>query len=181
MNFIQNIDVSIVLWIQNTLRSDSMTTFWSLITCLGNGGAFWIVSAVFLLCFKKTRPVGITALVSLMLCNLATNLILKELFARPRPFQYTDAVIPLIKNPGDYSFPSGHTSASFSCAFIYYRMLPEKYGIPSILLASMIAFSRIYLGVHYPTDILGGILVACISSRAAWQATHTAADADKKE
>lgn len=181
MNFIQNMDISIVLWIQNTLRSDSITTFWSLITCLGNGGAFWIFSAVFFLCFKKTRLVGITALVSLMICNLATNLILKELFARPRPFQYTDAVIPLIKNPGGYSFPSGHTSSSFACALIYYRMLPKKCGIPSILLASMIAFSRIYLGVHYPTDILGGILVACIVSWAAWLTTHTVANADEKE
>lgn len=171
MGFIQNLDISIVLWIQNALRNEWMTTFWSLITCLGNGGWFWIVSAVFLLCFKKTRPVGITALVSLMLCNLATNFILKELFARPRPFQYTDAVISLIKEPKSFSFPSGHTSASFACALVYYRMLPEKYGVPSLLLAAMIAFSRVYLGVHYPTDILGGVLVAYMASMAAWQAT----------
>lgn len=110
------------------------------------------------------RPVGVTALISLVVCFVATNLVLKNVIARPRPFDEISAVIPLIIKPEDYSFPSGHTCASFASAFVYYRMLPRKYGAAAVFLAALIGFSRIYLGVHYPTDILGGILVAYVGS-----------------
>lgn len=165
MSWIQQIDGNILLWVQEHLRGDFFTPFWKCITFLGNAGWFWIVLGLLLICFKKTRPVGITALISLAVCFIATNLVLKNIIARPRPFDDLSAVIPLIIKPVDYSFPSGHTCASFASAFVYYRRLPKKYGIAAIVLATMIAFSRIYLGVHYPADILGGILVAYAGSK----------------
>ena len=70
----------------------------------------------------------------------------------------------LIKQLSSYSFPSGHTSSSFAAAFIIYRMMPKKAGIPALILAAMSGFSRMYVGVHYPTDVLGGVLVAFVSS-----------------
>ena len=85
---------------------------------------------------------------------LITNVCLKNLVARPRPMS-VEGLVPLIGKPTDYSFPSGHTCASFACALVLYRILPKKYGVPAVILASLIAFSRLYVGVHYPTDGAG--------------------------
>lgn len=172
MEVLQQLDSSILIWIQETLRNDFMTRFWIFITSLGDGG-FWTITGLLMLCFKKTRRVGITALISLMICSLMTNQILKNLFARPRPFQEIIDVISLIRKPMGYSFPSGHTSSSFAAAIIYYRMLPKRYGVPALILAGMIGFSRLYLGVHYPSDVLGGIIVALIGSMAAYYAIQS--------
>ena len=75
-----------------------------------------------------------------------------------------EGLVPLIRKPTDYSFPSGHTCASFACTLVLYRILPKKYGVPAVLLAALIAFSRLYVGVHYPTDVLGGLAVGIFSS-----------------
>lgn len=160
----QELDINILLWIQNHLRLEEFTPFWKAITFLGDSGWFWIVSGVVLICFKKTRPVGVAALLSLLVGFLITNVFLKNAIARPRPFDVSSEIVPLIKKPGDYSFPSGHTCASFSAALVYYRMLPRKYGVLAVILASLVALSRLYLGVHYPSDILGGFLVAVVGS-----------------
>ena len=88
---------------------------------------------------------------------------------RTRPYETVAAIIPLIPRPVDSSFPSGHTCASFAAAFIYFRMLPRSYGISALILAALIAFSRLYLGVHYPTDVLVGFLVAALVSTAAYR------------
>lgn len=82
----------------------------------------------------------------------------KNAVARPRPFDTYTQIIPLITRPKDYSFPSGHTCASFAVALVCLRMLPGKWGILPVVLAGMIAFSRLYLGVHYPGDVLAGFL-----------------------
>lgn len=164
MMALQNLDMNILLWIQEHLRTDVLTPFWKVITFLGNGGWFWIVLCVILICFGKTRKAGITAALSLALGFLITNLLLKNIVARPRPFDSYAQILPLITKPTDYSFPSGHTCASFACALVYLRMLPKKSGVPAVILAGMIAFSRLYLGVHYPGDVLTGFLVAVFTS-----------------
>lgn len=112
----------------------------------------------------KNAKGGITAVLSLALGFLITNLLLKNIVARPRPFDSYAQILPLITKPTDYSFPSGHTCASFACALVYLRMMPEKFGVPSVILAGMVAFSRLYLGVHYPGDVLAGFLVAVFTS-----------------
>ena len=147
MSWITGIDVSILLFIQEHVRMDVMNPFWKGITALANAGLFWIILGIILLIPKKTRKVGWMALLSLALGALITNVTLKNLVARIRPYDLVNTIVPLIARPTDYSFPSGHTCASFASAAIYYR----------------IAFSRMYVGVHYPTDVLGGILIGLAS------------------
>lgn len=164
MDWITNIDVSILLFIQEHIRMDWMDGIWKLITFLGDAGWFWIALGIVLLIPKKTRKVGLMALLALGLGALITNVTLKPLIARTRPFDLVEAIVPLVDRPHDFSFPSGHTCASFACAWVYYRMLPKKYGVPAVILAALIGVSRLYVGVHYPTDVLGGFLVGMISA-----------------
>lgn len=164
INTMQGFDTEILLWIQENLRSDVFTPFWKMLTFLGNVGWFWIVLGMVLVCFKQTRIVGISVLLSLMFSFAVTNVVLKNLVARTRPFDAVSTIIPLITRPKDYSFPSGHTSAAFAAAFICYMMLPRRYGGAALLLAVLVACSRLYLGVHYPSDVLGGIVIALAGS-----------------
>lgn len=161
---IQQLDGEILLQIQQHLRSDMLTSFMKSVTFLGNGGWFWILCAVVLLVIPKTRKTGCAAALSLILGAIVTNLLLKNIVARPRPFAELEALIPLITKPKDFSFPSGHTTASFAVALVMLRMLPKKFGIPAVVLAALVAFSRLYLGVHYPTDVLTGFVVALVGS-----------------
>lgn len=166
---IQQLDGEILLLIQQYLRTDMLTPFMKIVTFLGNGGWFWILCAVVLLAVPKTRKTGYAAVLSLIFGVIVTNLLLKNIVARPRPFAEIEALIPLIAKPTDFSFPSGHTTASFAVALVMLRMLPKKIGIPAVVLAALVAFSRLYLGVHYPTDVLAGFVVALVgSSLAVW-------------
>ena len=166
---VQNLDGEILLQIQQHLRTDMLTPLMKFVTFLGNGGWFWILCAVVLLAIPKTRKTGYAAVLSLIFGVIVTNLLLKNIVARPRPFAEIEALIPLIAKPTDFSFPSGHTTASFAVALVMLRMLPKKFGIPAVVLAALVAFSRLYLGVHYPTDVLVGFVVALVgSSLAVW-------------
>lgn len=166
---VQNLDGEILLQIQQHLRTDMLTPLMKFVTFLGNGGWFWILCAVVLLAVPKTRKTGYAAVLSLIFGVIVTNLLLKNIVARPRPFAEIEALIPLIAKPTDFSFPSGHTTASFAVALVMLRMLPKKIGIPAVVLAALVAFSRLYLGVHYPTDVLAGFVVALVgSSLAVW-------------
>lgn len=164
MDLIFQIDQAILLWIQEYLRNDIFTILWKGITFLGDGGWFWLTSAVTLICFKKTRKTGIVSLCSIALCYIICNLCLKNLIARPRPYTMIPELSILIEPLKSFSFPSGHTANSFAVAMIYHKMLPKKYGIPAMVLAGLISFSRLYLGVHYPTDVIGGVLIAWVCS-----------------
>ena len=166
---VQNLDGEILLQIQQHLRTDMLTPLMKIVTFLGNGGWFWILCAVVLFAIPKTRKTGYAAVLSLIFGVIVTNLLLKNIVARPRPFAEIEALIPLIAKPTDFSFPSGHTTASFAVALVMLRMLPKKIGIPAVVLAALVAFSRLYLGVHYPTDVLAGFVVALVgSSLAVW-------------
>lgn len=136
-------------------------------TKLGDVGIIWILISVILLFTKKYRKMGMAGLLALMFGGLLTNLFLKEWLARERPFNYLDELrlkeVLIIKKPSEYSFPSGHTTASFATGIVlayYFR----KYRIPIISLAIIISFSRMYLYVHFLTDILGGVIVGTISA-----------------
>ena len=158
-----NREVRILLWVQNYFRTDSWTKFWKKITFLGDYGWFWIAMTGFLLCLPGTRRAGLLAALGLGISSFLTNVVLKNAFHRIRPYDRSSDLIPLIPPQRDLAFPSGHTCASFACAFIYLWLLPASFGIPMILLASLIGFSRIYLGVHYPSDVLAGIFVALVT------------------
>ena len=164
LEWIQNIDAQILLFIQQYIRQDMMNWFWKGITFLGDGGWFWIVLGVVLLIPKKTRKSGFTALLALIIGSVITNLVLKTAVARIRPYDAVEGLVPLVKKLRDYSFPSGHTCASFSCAVVYYKMYPDIKGKGAMVLAVLIALSRLYVGVHYPTDVLGGAIVGWLSA-----------------
>ncbi|MCH3950632.1 MAG: phosphatase PAP2 family protein [Acidaminococcus sp.] len=164
---ITSIDHAILLWIHETLRTDIGTHFWEEVTDLGNVGLMWILLSVSLCLFKKTRLVGLSALAAFVIDAFLTNGVLKHWMARPRPFITYEDIMPLIPPPTDFSFPSGHTTSSFAVAFVFFELLPKKLSIPALLVAAAIAFSRLYLGVHYPTDVLAGMFIGYIVSRIA--------------
>lgn len=156
MELLLNLDASILLWIQEHLRTPGLTVFFKQITRLGNAGIFWILLSICLLLFTKTRKTGGMAIVSLAISFVINNLFLKNVVARTRPYEVVEGLNRLIEKQVDYSFPSGHTASSFAVAMILYLELPKKYGIPLLILAVLISFSRLYLGVHYPSDVLAG-------------------------
>ena len=157
----EGIDLPILDWIAANLWCPFLDTAMPLITLLGDAGIFWMAMAAVLLLFKKTRRVGLgmgfAMLMGLLLCNLT----LKPLCQLPRPYDYQYDVfgkmIPLIiERQHDFSFPSGHTIASFEAAGVI-MLNNKKWGIAALILACLIAFSRLYLYVHYPTDVLVSI------------------------
>ena len=164
IDFITSIDKEILYFIQEFLRSEFFNRIFCFITSLGNGGFIWIVISIILLISKKTRKVGVLSLCSLLLCYVTNDLIIKKLVARERPFNQFSELIPLIKKPTDFSFPSGHTASSFASAGILFRYLDKKYGILAIVFAGIIAFSRLYVGVHFPSDVIVGIIMGLLSS-----------------
>lgn len=154
----------------NTLQNlhtpllDQMMVF---LTTLGNGGMVWIALSIGLLVIPKYRLCGLTMMAALLISVIFGNVILKNIVERPRPSWIDLSVALLIPNPTDYSFPSGHTFMSFAAAgslFIYNK----KSGTAAIVLASLIGFSRMYLYVHYPSDVLAGALFGLAAAGAAF-------------
>ena len=157
-------ELKILDWLQ-TIRTPIGDALMCFITSLGNVGAIWIVLAVVLIAIPKTRKSGIIVAAALIIDAVLCSGILKNVFCRIRPFDVNTAIQVLITKPRDFSFPSGHTSASFAAANALYLAKERKLFILTLVLACLIAFSRMYLYVHYPTDILGGIVFLLVSHR----------------
>lgn len=128
------------------------------ISTIGNNAAIWICIALILMTTKKYRTIGLMITGALFFCLLIGNVTLKPYFARIRPFHVFTDVVLLIKGPTDFSFPSGHTMTSFASATVLV-LKNKRWGQWAIVLASIIAFSRIYLFVHYPSDIIAGLII----------------------
>ena len=158
LDYIQGFDDLLLGFIQAHTHTAVLDVVMPVVSGLGNLGIIWIVTALVLICFKKHRAAGVTLLVALILCALIGNLGLKPLIARPRPCWVDPNVVLLIPSPSDYSFPSGHTFSSFAAATVLFWH-SKRMGICAIVLAALIAFSRLYLFVHYPTDVLAGIIL----------------------
>lgn len=157
-------EASIILWIQENLRGP-LDGLWVFITHLGDDGLLWIAMGITLLFFNKTRSIGFTVLLSLLFDFLMINVTLKGVFSRPRPFVVNEAIVTLISKPSPFrSFPSGHSGGSFAAMFALYKWVPKKIGIPALVLAALVALSRLYVGVHYPTDIIGGCMIGFMCS-----------------
>lgn len=129
------------------------------VTSLGNFSIAWVMLALVLILIPKTRKIGFVVMAAVILDSVLCNVILKNIFLRPRPCDVNTAIKLLIPRPLGYSFPSGHTSASFAAVSALYFSGENKIWKAALALAILIAFSRMYLYVHYPTDVLGGILV----------------------
>lgn len=160
-------DIGILDFIQLYLRCDFLDTVMPLITMLGNGGILWILVCLVLLISPKTRKIGLVVMLALILEALCCNVILKPLIARVRPFDVNTAVQLLISRPRDFSFPSGHTGASFAVVGALY-FSKHRLWIPSLIISILIAFSRLYLYVHYPTDVLAGALIGILAGWLGW-------------
>lgn len=132
-----------------------------IITTLGNAGAIWLLMAVVLLIMPKHRTAGLAVLFSLVISFLIGNIVLKLFFARVRPFDIDTTIQLLIQRPRDFSFPSGHTAASFSSVSALF-ISKNRLWIPGLVLACLIAFSRLYLYVHYPSDVLAGAVLGIV-------------------
>ncbi|MDO4739489.1 MAG: phosphatase PAP2 family protein [Eubacteriales bacterium] len=154
-------ELDILLWMQEHLRTDLLDGLLKFISALGNGGVFWIVLTVLLLCFKKTRKAGVASAVALALMQIMGNMLIKPLVERARPCDVEQAVDMIIGRPHGYSFPSGHTASSFAVVFAF-CFAGSFLWKPALVLAAPIAFSRMYLFVHYPTDILGGLMLGLV-------------------
>jgi len=164
ISLLQNIDNSILLFIKNNMHGHMMDKAMVIITSLGNVGIIWIIIAVLLMINKKYRKIGVMALGALILSTILGEGILKHVVQRLRPSQDIPVINMLIAKPLSYSFPSGHTTSSFAVAGVLAKYL-KKYTIGFLGLASLIAFSRLYLYVHYPTDVVAGIILGLICSK----------------
>ena len=160
--FLQQLELPFLYWIQ-TLHHPVLDEWMVRITCLGNGGWFWILVALILLCFKKTRPMGITMSISMAVGFLIGNVALKNLFARQRPCWVDSGVALLVARPSDFSFPSGHSMVSFEGAVSIW-LYNRKGGSLALGLAALIACSRLYLFVHFPTDVLAGSILGALTA-----------------
>ncbi|WP_017414050.1 phosphatase PAP2 family protein [Clostridium tunisiense] len=163
MEFLHSIDKSIVDFVHYGLQNSLFDFLMPKITALGEAGIIWIVISLILIATKKHRKTGITCLVALFLSLLFTDLSIKQIVQRPRPITAYPIENSLIKIPTSYSFPSGHTSSSFAAAWVLYRIM-DKYKLCYLALAGIMAFSRMYLYVHYLSDVVGGIVVGIISA-----------------
>ncbi|MCR4930569.1 MAG: phosphatase PAP2 family protein [Lachnospiraceae bacterium] len=155
---ILNFDATILLWIQETLRNPVCDSIFKFITHLGDNGYFWIGLSLILCIFKKTRKAGIFALVALLFSVIVNNALLKNIIGRPRPYEIIAGLECIIKHATDASFPSGHTGSSFAAATAYLLKLPKKISIPTLVMAFLISLSRLYVGIHYPTDVIAGAI-----------------------
>lgn len=168
-----NFDLSVFQWIQS-IQNEFFDALMVGITTLGNGGAVFIAIGLALLFTKKYRKAGLAVLVALLVMLLCNDLFLKEFFARPRPFNLfgTDPekyafwgkgyIYPeLIGKPTSFSFPSGHTASAFAAAtaLLWHN---RKFGIPTTIFAALMGFSRIYVEVHYCTDVIAGVISGTI-------------------
>ena len=159
----ENFDLPILHWIADNLHCEFLDFLMPIITLFGEAGIFWIATALVLILIPKTRRMGLGMGVALLIGLILCNLTLKPLCARIRPYDYEllhygTEIKLLVEALHDYSFPSGHTIASFECAAVI-LMHNKKWGIAAMVLAVLIAFSRLYLYVHYPTDVLTSIVL----------------------
>lgn len=167
----QEFEIEILNFIQENLRNGFLDKVMLIVTMCGNLGIFWVAVALIISAKAKYRRCSITMLIGLIMGVIIGNLIIKNAVMRDRPCWVVEMSDMLIANPQDFSFPSGHTLSSFCAASILFYY-DKRLGIPSFAVALLIAFSRIYLYVHYPSDILGGAILGVVIAGITISATN---------
>lgn len=167
---LQNLDETLLRWIAEHLRAQWLDPFVVFFTSLGNAGWIFIAAGILLTVLRKTRRAGVTSLSAMLLGLLVTNLTIKPLVSRPRPWIAMEDFSVLVTSGDMNSFPSGHTCAAFAFAVALCAVLPQKWAKAAALAAAaLMGFSRLYVGVHFPSDVLAGAVIgtAC-GLTAAW-------------
>ena len=157
-------EITILDFIQEHLHFGFLDKMMVLLTRLADDGIVWIVLAIALICFKQTRKMGITVGVALLLGLLIGNVGLKNIFARPRPYTVNPNIVPnmLVDTLSDFSFPSGHTRCCFESGMAMF-LFDKRWGKVAFVLGGIIGFSRMYLYMHYPTDVIVGLLLGLLN------------------
>lgn len=157
-----------LLWVQEVARRPWLDKAVAFYTRLGDRGVMWIALTLLFMLFPKTRKAGITGAVALLFSFVFTNFLIKPLFARPRPWLVLEGLVHLVDERDPNSFPSGHTSAAFAAAGAWLSGLKQRRTKVAVLLAAfLIALSRLYVGVHFPTDVCCGALAGLFCGRLA--------------
>lgn len=162
MEWITGLDGQILLYLQD-MRYTPLNPVMNFITFLGENGIVPILTCVLLLLIKKYRYTGITASLSLLMEFIAVNIVIKPAVHRIRPYMVVQGLECITRLAHDYSFPSGHTGSCFAVATVIWLKMPHRYGIPAVIAATLVGFSRLYLGVHFPTDVLAGMLIGIVT------------------
>lgn len=157
-----------LLWVQEFVRNAVLDPLVCFYTKLGNHGMLWIALCLLMLLWPRTRRAGAAGALALVFSYLVTNVTLKHLVARTRPWLTLEGLIPLVVEPDPNSFPSGHTSAALAAAVAWRRALPRGWAAAGLTAAVCMGLTRLYAGVHYPSDVLCGALVGILCGELAW-------------
>lgn len=161
IDIIQNFDASALMYIQDFIRLPFLNAIMVFFSTIGNLGLLWIALGLVLLFPKSTRRGGFDLLVCLAIAYIINDLVIKELVARSRPYETIEELKILVSPLSSYSFPSGHSVSSFASAMALTLAFGKK-GAWAYIPATLIAFSRCYVGVHYPSDVLAGMIVGTL-------------------
>ena len=169
-NFIQQLDEQALVWIAEHLRCGLLDPLMKLYTQLGNTGMLFIVLGIALLFFKQTRKAGFSALCAMLIGLIVVNFTIKPLAARERPWLVIENFLNLVPEHDPNSFPSGHTNAAFAFAVAVCMSAPKKWmKITAVCMAAVMGLSRLYVGVHFPSDVLAGAAIGSLCGLAgAW-------------
>lgn len=162
LEFITKLDFSVLYFIQEHIRTPFLDSVAAFLSDAFNGGILWFVLCGVLLLFRKTRPAGVMVLMAMGIAYFVGELGMKNIFCRLRPCDIDAGISLAVKNPASYSFPSGHTGSSFAAATALF-LCNKKWGVPALVLAFIIGISRMYLFVHFPTDVIAGAVLGIIS------------------
>jgi undecaprenyl-diphosphatase len=162
---LKKIDSSLLNWVQAHFKTAFMDRVMLFFTRLGDKGIIWIIYAVICACSSKLRHAGVSLTMCVSACAFVGNFGIKPLFRRTRPCNIDNARPLLLSRPADSSFPSCHTMTSFAAAVVTLLHAGGPLGFSSFVFASMISFSRVYLYVHYPSDVIAGVALGIVTGR----------------
>jgi len=165
--WLRHIDESVMRWVQRNCRNRITNFLMIVMTHLG-GGIIWCAWAGWLCGHPETRKLGVCCFVSFGIAWIVSSQILKRIFGRPRAYDAMEDVVPLIARPKDLAFPSTHAADAFSVAVILMLTRPSAEGAAAMALAFLTAYSRIHVGVHYLTDVIGGAVFGALCAIMCW-------------